>query len=408
MGPQLLRRQLGCLDRLYRAYNPGIGWAGVEPAANSRHLLAGAVGGRQAERGRPPLTGIDQESPRLVLRGPFFDFSDASGILASSWLMMRIDWINATSKECSPRKIMKAIGGKWIDAKPVNGYLRGWRSGPLLVCEHPNNIEMGTFICCPGESDPGQYVEILKDHCFRPSRLDLCQDTDKITINQIVDAFDKGKIAYVGKLKNVRANLLMGLGLYDKVTFGDRESETYVRCYDKGLEQGEPAGTWTRLEWEFKGDMAKAVWDDLDNAELYCIKKFRILHRNYKNKSEKTCKLDKTFANIMFGTAMASVLAVSVLGDRYYGLFRRKARNISLKRSREHMLRIIRYVKTWLAADPRLAASLASALPNPELFERISHELDRHGDVPRDLVSEWARFSLEKGSQRAFTQLLAT
>jgi hypothetical protein len=102
---------------------------------------------------------------------------------------------------------------------------------------------------------PKRMVEHLLENKFRPSRMDYALDLydAPVTISDIYDQLKDGRISCPSK--NVTL-IQSGNGLYEGKTIyvGSRQSERYLRIYDKGVEQNSAvSGQWIRIELEVKG-----------------------------------------------------------------------------------------------------------------------------------------------------------
>jgi len=93
----------------------------------------------------------------------------------------------------------------------------------------------------------------------RVTRLDLALDVhDPKLISVITSALRLGH--YSGMSKSTIE--ITKRGRLQTLNVGSRESEKYVRWYDKSAEQGLSEGvSWWRLEFELKGELATAVAD---------------------------------------------------------------------------------------------------------------------------------------------------
>jgi hypothetical protein len=100
------------------------------------------------------------------------------------------------------------------------------------------------------------------------SRIDGYRDSDRFTVDHVRDCTELGFA--VGPFRKWRRDLSDRLvpqhmddqpaPLGDGISFGSRESNTYTRVYDKGLEQGFAANLVTRVEVELKGCNANSAF----------------------------------------------------------------------------------------------------------------------------------------------------
>lgn len=97
---------------------------------------------------------------------------------------------------------------------------------------------------------------------FHGTRLDFALDLYHVGIGvqDFVAAYLNGAIRVPTRsFAHIRSQ--NGIAAGETLYFGSRESERYMRIYDKGLETGaEKAGEWLRVELELKGQRARAAF----------------------------------------------------------------------------------------------------------------------------------------------------
>lgn len=95
----------------------------------------------------------------------------------------------------------------------------------------------------------------------RTTRMDYCfnavGDGD---INQLHYWCDKGN--YTGRLKLNKAHKIPGQWDGITVPFGSKDSDFFVRAYDKGAEMKNLSMAWARIEAQFRGDYAQNAASD--------------------------------------------------------------------------------------------------------------------------------------------------
>jgi len=84
----------------------------------------------------------------------------------------------------------------------------------------------------------------------RLTRLDVCLDTEAVTVAEAVTAWRSG--AFAGRGRPPGATLVDDMGSGKGQTFyvGRRGSDTCLRVYEKGKQLGDRASTWVRVELE--------------------------------------------------------------------------------------------------------------------------------------------------------------
>jgi len=110
--------------------------------------------------------------------------------------------------------------------------------------------------------EPDKLIPHLAKLGFSATRIDVALDiyNSGVSVRQIYDELMWGNIKVPTRsitLITAHAGSMTGETMY----CGSRESERYLRVYDKGLEQNSAkAGEWIRIELEIKGKRAKAAF----------------------------------------------------------------------------------------------------------------------------------------------------
>jgi len=112
-----------------------------------------------------------------------------------------------------------------------------------------------SYIEALGISVPQFTEELIARFQAKFSRLDVALTTDGVHVRDVLQLAATDN--YRGNVKNVSYHgSLTNEGM--TVYFGSRESETFMRVYNKAAEQKQD-GVLTRFEWEFKGHKANAL-----------------------------------------------------------------------------------------------------------------------------------------------------
>lgn len=183
-----------------------------------------------------------------------------------------IDWIRVTTKTHSAAQLVKRFcygfqPDDWATYKPPNGYDCGLKN-PLGHCVmwSASREDMGVNVMFDGRAcselhaqgvDMLQLVRDLATDEFMFTRLDLAIDIHgaEIDIIGLLDCEHTGSAnndpVLVQKGKKARG----GATLY----IGGRQSEKFMRIYDKAKERKLTDALWTRVELELKSDTATKI-----------------------------------------------------------------------------------------------------------------------------------------------------
>jgi phage replication initiation protein len=239
----------------------------------SRELREDAAAGPEPGGDSPPATGPERPQPSRTGAQP--EGSDADQL---GGFTLSTDWLACTVPGSTVETVKELIGGEWIEAeKGFNGYPRAWVN--VSTCGGSGRIGTGMRnrtqeihaslsgeIVSAWSPDKMQavrrWIEAQKGHC---TRTDLALDDRSgcATVAQVIAAADAGnavmrwstydakrRCSYKGK-DDVHGEI---------ITFGSRQSESYLRVYDKRIEEvakrREVSGTWVRWELELKKERA--------------------------------------------------------------------------------------------------------------------------------------------------------
>ena len=218
---------------------------------------------------RPSITGAETAHPQ---NEPHLD-----GFLFS------VDWLAFTVPSSTVEEVQQRVGGEWMELKKgFNGYPRAW----LNVSTGGGSGRMGTGmphrtrevhvslsgeIVSAWEAEKVQaicrWINELKGH---GTRVDVALDdrTGHAMVSHVIAAADAGQAVMRWRTYDAKRRCsykgqddIQG----EMVTFGSRQSESYLRVYDKRMEaagKGETVeGPWVRWEMEFKKDRAQLCVD---------------------------------------------------------------------------------------------------------------------------------------------------
>jgi phage replication initiation protein len=230
----------------------------------------------------PGDSGAGQASPPGTIRGAQNTGASKKGHFLSRGLVL--DWLSVTfptDTAAQQQSILSMLGNTFpLESTPYGG--RGYTYGASFLVSgrvlwNPERLEMGVHLqmsakvlAAAVELIPGfDPVVVLRNFVeafgAKPTRIDLALDTDQDIIDKAISHFERGHVVTRAKgfkleshkkftPKGVKPAEMSGRGVY----LGSRRSDTYVRVYDKGLEQGVDEA-WYRVEFEYKRDNAEAI-----------------------------------------------------------------------------------------------------------------------------------------------------
>lgn len=184
-----------------------------------------------------------------------------------------IDWISATFKNTlNDAAIRNALSfgfprKAWTETTPRYGYKHALQH-PLghMVMFNPGRPEMGVHIQMGGRSlremaagghDAVKMLAWVSEQGGRVTRLDLAIDVKDEPIDLIA-------LATCPRVKDAPGSArkwsqVQGSDGGQTVYVGSRQSEKFLRVYDKRIESGQLDRAWTRFELEIKGDTSRVV-----------------------------------------------------------------------------------------------------------------------------------------------------
>jgi len=191
-----------------------------------------------------------------------------------------LGWLRFTVPDANTEEVMKLVGGDWIaDEKGFRGYTLGW------ICRGTmgglGRIGAGSKRA-PKEVHVDLSQELISDWSYEHfqsvtawvlerkghfGRIDVAMDdrSGVIDIERIYASVVAGNCVSHFRKSQLVAGLDLGSGLQtgQTICLGSRQSDTYLRIYDKAAEQRakeKPVeGTWVRWEMEWKDERADAV-----------------------------------------------------------------------------------------------------------------------------------------------------
>lgn len=166
----------------------------------------------------------------------------------------------------------KLLGGSTAPARGFHGYTESVKvleTGRLAWDRE--RCEMGVHVSLPAtalanfallySSDSLYYVNKLiiriLDRGGKFRRVDFAIDTESVTVGHVQAAMVAGEL-----VSPLRKHRFWGdplTGAIQTLEIGSRESDRFLRIYDKGLQMGGEAGILTRFELEMKGNYANAA-----------------------------------------------------------------------------------------------------------------------------------------------------
>ncbi len=218
----------------------------------------------------------------------------------SAWTCS-LGWFRFTVSDSTADEVIARVGGEWIkDKKGFLGYRQGW-----LSRGHAGGLgRIGTAaIWAPREVHVDLSQELISDWTYQKfhdvatwvfekhghfGRIDVALDDRNgvIDVDRIYAAVKAGHCVSHFRQSRLISGLDLGPGSDTGKTLfmGSRQSDTYLRIYDKAAEQRakeKPVdGTWICWEMEWKSERADAVGMalsglDQDQFQKYIVGVFR-------------------------------------------------------------------------------------------------------------------------------------
>ncbi|WP_172834419.1 replication initiation factor domain-containing protein [Nitrospira japonica] len=259
------------------------------------HDKDGAAGG--ASRRRQPAARRVPKPPDGKT-GAQFPEEDTEETM--SWTCS-LGWLRFTVPNASVEETMRLVGGDWVpDEKGFLGYGRGWmcrgsagglgrigsgaKRAPLEV-----HVDLSQELLSGWTYDQFQAVAqwvFMKQGHF--GRIDVALDdrSGVIDVEAVYDAVVAGQCVSHFRKSQLIEGLDVGSGEETGTTLcmGSRQSDTYLRIYDKAAQQQSKGivveGPWVRWEMEWKDERAQAVGLalsvlDQDRFQPYIVGVFR-------------------------------------------------------------------------------------------------------------------------------------
>jgi len=212
----------------------------------------------------------------------------------SAWTCS-LGWFRFTVSDSTADEVMARVGGEWIkDKKGFLGYRQGW-----LSRGHAGGLgRIGTAATwAPREVHVDLSQELISDWTYQKfqavatwvfekngyfGRIDVALDDRNgvIDVDRIYAAVKAGNCVSHFRQSRLIAGLDLGSGSDTGKTLcmGSRQSDTYLRIYDKAAEQRAKEksvdGTWIRWEMEWKSERANAVGMALSGLDQESFQKY--------------------------------------------------------------------------------------------------------------------------------------
>ena len=232
--------------------------------------------GRTAPTDVEPTPAAQPPCPRTSLTGAQTGISQDAP--HTSGFLFSVDWLAFTVPRCTPEEAQERMGGEWMKLeKGFYGYPRAWLSlsagggSGRIGTGMPHRADevhvslSGTIVSAWEPQKVQAVCRWIKEKDGHGTRVDLALD-DRMghaTVSQIIEAADVGQAVmrwstYDAKRKCSHKGKDDIVG--EMITFGSRQSESYLRVYDKQRETTAKGhrveGPWVRWELEFKKERA--------------------------------------------------------------------------------------------------------------------------------------------------------
>jgi len=195
-------------------------------------------------------------------------------------LTITIDWLAGSIQEWTgeTQTFLSWLGGS-ADIDPVkatNGYTEAYKTPQgAVVQRNVDRSDMGIHVSFTGSAlrdlrisrmaTPKEVLRRFLDAGGRISRLDLAKDLTGVRYpaEKVAQALEARNYVGTARTSSWLRNNTGGFTVY----VGSRQSERFLRLYDKANEQGLKGEEWWRLELEFKAMTARAVGDFLNKHD---------------------------------------------------------------------------------------------------------------------------------------------
>jgi putative DNA relaxase len=230
------------------------------------------------DRRQPPASRSDDQPP-FGKTGAQFPGCLYTEEIFMSWTCA-LGWLRFTVPEATADEAMRLVGGDWIpDEKGFQGYNQGWLSrgnaGGLgrigtgaKRAPREVHVDLSQELISGWSYEKFQSVTawvLMKQGHF--GRIDVALDdrSGVIDVDRIYASVVAGNCVSHFRQSRLIAGLDLGSGVDTGKTIcmGSRQSDTYLRIYDKAAEQRAKGkaveGSWVRWEMEWKAERAQAV-----------------------------------------------------------------------------------------------------------------------------------------------------
>jgi hypothetical protein len=187
-------------------------------------------------------------------------------------LSITLDWLAFTYKDMSREAAkwiqLRASAENSVDCAPTNGYRAAYRTTQgIVIMWNLDRSEMGYHVIISGSAIRNiidqQNVDqktLLGEVCNTGAsitRLDLAKDAQdaEISLDAIYGELESGR--YTGTARTV--SQLHSPNGGNTVYIGSRQSEKFIRIYDKAAQENLHDRLWCRFELECKGMVARAL-----------------------------------------------------------------------------------------------------------------------------------------------------
>ena len=217
---------------------------------------------------------------------------------ASGGFVFSVDWLAFTLPSSTITEAQEHVGGEWMELdKGFHGYPQAWlclstaggsgRMGTGMPHRHGEiHVSLSGEIVSAWEPEKVQAIcRWVREKKGHGTRVDLALDDREghATVAHVMEAADLGQgvmrwSSYDAKRRCSHKGKDEVQG--EMITFGSRQSESYLRVYDKRREamgKGEGIeGPWVRWELEFKKDRANLCVDFLAYSPIEAWKRFTV------------------------------------------------------------------------------------------------------------------------------------
>jgi len=183
-----------------------------------------------------------------------------------------LDWLAFTFKEdtheASKWIQLYASDTSAVDCAPTNGYRAAYQTTKgVRVMWNVDRSEMGTHVIAPGSAiqhitdqqnvDQKEFLRSVCDAGASITRLDLAYDLqgEELSLDEIYKALDRKENTGTARTFSQIHSVNGGNTVY----VGSRQSEKFIRIYDKQAQTGVKGKAWFRYELETKGMVARSL-----------------------------------------------------------------------------------------------------------------------------------------------------